>query len=230
MKEIRISQETGQTISAANQTTGTIVTLRDLKGILPDTQRVKKPKYSDLCKEQPLLTKPLPDGGIWVYANGFMVYRGESSRPYVLRVSEIKTQTYEFADKTESCALDDLPWETALFLFGDEHRERNLLEWNERTQVQYDGFDECFDDSQSQGLVLPSSENVEQTVANKLDDRMEQMLGCLTTRQRQVVEMYYYQGLTQQAIADKLEISKSAVCMSLQSAVDKLKNKSQESF
>ena len=207
-----------------------IVTLRDLKGILPDTQRVKKPKYSDLSKEQPLLTKLLPDGGIWVYANGFMVYRGESSRPYVLRVSEIKMQTYEFVGKTETCALDDLPWETALFLFGDEHRERNLLEWNERTQVQYDGFDECDDDSQSQGLVLPSPDNVEQAVAHKLDDRMERILGSLTTRQRQVVEMYYFQGLNQQAIADKLEISKPAVCISLQSAVDKLKNKSQENF
>ena len=168
-----------------------VVSLNDLKAALPVTRRVKKPKYSDLWKEKPVLTKLMPDGGIWVYANGFMIYRDASSRPYVLRVSEIKSQTYEFADKTETCSLDALPWETALFIFGDEHRERNLLEWNGRTQVQYDGFDDCDDDGEAEGIVLTASDDVENEAVERVSGDVQRMLGetirQIDTRREQVL-------------------------------------------
>jgi len=230
MKEIKKNQVTTNTPQATPQVTTPdgkpVVSLNDLKLALPDTRRVKKPKYSDLWKETPVLTKLMSDGGIWVYANGFMIYRAESSRPYVLRVSEIKSQTYEFADKTETCSLDALPWQTALFIFGDEHRERNLLEWNERTQVQYDGFDDCDEDGAAEGLVLTSTDDVEGTVVRKLDNRVEKMLGTLTARQRQIVQMYYFEELTQQEIADKLGIAQQVADRLIKAGLKNLKKNS----
>jgi hypothetical protein len=53
--------------------------------------------------------------------------------------------------------------------------------------VHYDGlrrFDE--NDEQESDVVLTSADDVEAVVMDKLDNRMERMLGCLTVRQRQV--------------------------------------------
>ena len=230
MKEIRISQETGQTISAANQTTGTIVTLRDLKDTLPDTRRVKTPTCKELRSLQPILQQPLEDGGLWVYPNGFAVYRS-GRRTTVLRIEHACSHTYEFVDGDTNCSLNDQPWAAALVLYGEGRIEQNTREWDERRSVHYDGFDDYDANDESEGqVVLTSDDDIEAVVVGKLDNCMEQMLRSLTARQRQIVEMYYCQELTQQAIADKLGISKPAVCLSLQSAMDKLKNIFQENF
>ncbi len=223
MKEIRTSQETGQTINAGNQISGVIITLRDLKSALPDTQLVKTPTYKELRSLRPFLEQPLGDGGLWVYANGFALYRF-GKRTTVLRVARASTHTYEFADGDKSCSLNDQPWATALVLYGEGRIEQNIREWDERRSLHYDGFDDFNEnDEQESDVVLTSADDVEAVVMDKLDNRMEQMLDCLTVRQRQVVEMYYCQGFTQQVIADRLGITQQVVDRLIKTGIRNIK-------
>jgi len=228
MKEIRTSQETGQTINAANQTTGVIVTLRDLKSALPDTRRVKTPTYKELCSLQPILEQPLDDGGLWVYPNGFAAYRS-GKRTTVLRVARASTHTYEFADGDKNCSLNDQPWATALVLYGEGRIEQNIREWDERRSVHYDGFDDFNENDEPEGeVVLTSADDVEAVVVGKLDNRMERMLGCLTERQRQIFTMYYNDDMKQQEIADELGIARRVVGHTLEDAISKLQKNFRE--
>ena len=230
MKEIKGNQNQSQATAQTTIDWGNIVTLRDLKDTLPDTRRVKTPTCKELRSLQPILQQPLEDGGLWVYPNGFAVYRS-GRRTTVLRIEHACSHTYEFVDGDTNCSLNDQPWAAALVLYGEGRIEQNTREWDERRSVHYDGFDDYDANDESEGqVVLTSDDDIEAVVVGKLDNCMEQMLRSLTARQRQIVEMYYCQELTQQAIADKLGISKPAVCLSLQSAMDKLKNIFQENF
>lgn len=69
---------------------------------------------------------------------------------------------------------------------------------------------------------------VEEEVPDVLDaiiqrDMLSELLGCLTERQREVVMAYFFDGLTQQQIADKLGISKPAVNKAIKSALSAMR-------
>lgn len=46
---------------------------------------------------------------------------------------------------------------------------------------------------------------------------------CLTQRQRQIVEMYYFAGLSMEQVAQTLGIGRPAVCRSLKASREKLR-------
>ena len=54
-------------------------------------------------------------------------------------------------------------------------------------------------------------------------DMLSELLDCLTERQREVVTAYFFDGLTQQQIADKLGVSQQAVDNTMRQALKKLK-------
>lgn len=54
-------------------------------------------------------------------------------------------------------------------------------------------------------------------------DMLSELLGCLTERQCEVVTAYFFDGLTQQQIADKLGIAKQSVNENLKAAIKKMK-------
>ena len=228
MKEIKKTQNRQNINNHAVNSVGDkpIVTLDDLKGIMPDIRRVKTPCVKELHQLQPILVKPLSDGGLWVYPNGFAMYKS-GRRTSVLRIARAGSHTYEFLDGEKILSLNDQPWASALVLYGEGRIEQNTREWDARRNVRYDGFEDFDETGEPESkVVLAATDDVEGTVVDKLDNPTEKMLGCLTARQRQVVKMYYLQNLTQQAIADTLGISQRAISYVLDEAAARLKKPS----
>lgn len=219
--------------STAAQTTVTtpdgkpVVSLNDLKTIMPDIRRVKTPTAKELRSLQPILEQPLEDGGLWVYPNGFALYKS-GKRTSVLRVTRASSHTYDFADGERTISLNDQPWATALVIYGEGRIEQNTSEWDSRRNVSYDGFDDSDDDEEAEGIVLTASDDVGNEVVKKLSGDMEQMLGCLSPRQRQVIEMYYLQDMTQQQIADKLGITQQVTDRLIKAGICNLQKNSKK--
>lgn len=219
-----ISTGTGiKSIQIGNINEKNISTLGELLAALPSTKGVKTPTYKALREQEPVLQKTFPDGGLWVYRNGFAAYKS-GKHITVLRVARARSHTYEFSDANSNYSMDDQPWAPALVLYGEGRIEQNICDWNERRSVHYDGFDDFDEMDEPEGdVVLAAVDDVEQAVMTKLDTSLEQMLACLTERQRQVIEMYYLQNMTQQKIADRLGINQRTVSYAIESATQRLK-------
>ena len=106
---------------------------------------------------------------------------------------------------------------------------------NDRLSRRCVGFVDDYDDEASEdrepsdAKVLAGTDNVEETVADRLDDRMKKLLACLTARQRQVITMYYIDQRTQQQIANELGISQQVVDRLIKAGIQNMK-KSQNYF
>ena len=228
---------TNTTITQAAQesqtTTNPSITLGQLKTMVHPTAGKHLPTAKQLREHDRLLmSQPLYEGDLNVFASGFAVYRA-GRHTAVLRVDRVSAYTYEFSTADRTVSLDDQPWATALTLAAEKRIEAFQ---NDRLSRRCVGFADDYDDEDSEdrepsdAKVLAGADNVEETVTDRLDDRMKKLLDCLTERQRQVVTMYYIDDMKQQEIADVLGITKPAVCIALQSAVNRLKNKSIEFF
>ena len=216
-----------------NKDTQATITLGQLKAMIRPTAGKHLPTAKQLREnDERFMTQPLYDGCIDVYHSGFAVYRS-GRHTTVLRIDRISSHTYEFSTADRMVSLDDQPWATALTLAAEKRIEAFQ---NDRLSRRCVGFMDDYDDEASEdrelsdAKVLAGTDNVEETVADRLDDRMKKLLACLTERQRQVVTMYYINDMKQKEIADALGITKPAVCIALQSAVNRLKNKSIELF
>ena len=212
--------------------TSTIVTLRDLKDTLPGTNGMHLPTAKQLREhDQLFLFQPLYDGELHVFVSGFAVYRA-GKHTAVLRVDCVSTYFYEFATTDKPISLDDQPWATALTLAAEKRMEDFQADRLSRRCV---GFADDYDDEDSEdrkpsdAKVLAGTDDVEETVACRMDDRMKKLLDCLTARQRQVVTMYYIDQRTQQQIANELGISQQVVDRLIKAGIQNMK-KSQNYF
>ena len=212
--------------------TSTIVTLRDLKNMLPSTNGKRLPNVKQLREhDQLFLFQPLYDGELHVFTSGFAVCRA-GKHTAVLRVDRVSTYFYEFATTDKPISLDDQPWATALTLAAEKRMEDFQADRLSRRCV---GFADDYDDEDSEdrkpsdAKVLAGTDDVEETVACRMDDRMKKLLDCLTARQRQVVTMYYIDQRTQQQIANELGISQQVVDRLIKAGIQNMK-KSQNYF
>ena len=53
--------------------------------------------------------------------------------------------------------------------------------------------------------------------------RLYAAMGKLTERQKEIIELYYFKGMTQQEIADELGIARPVVAKSMKASLNKLK-------
>ncbi len=84
-----------------------IVTLCDLKDILPSTNKKALPTVKQLRDhDQLLLFQPLYDGDLRVFSSGFAVYRA-GKHTAVIRVDRVSSHTYEFSTADRTVSLDN---------------------------------------------------------------------------------------------------------------------------
>ena len=230
MKEIKSTIQSTATIPALD--IKPTATLRDLKVTLPGTNGMHLPTAKQLREhDQLFLFQPLYDGELHVFVSGFAVYRA-GKHTAVLRVDCVSTYFYEFATTDKPISLDDQPWATALTLAAEKRMEDFQADRLSRRCV---GFADDYDDEDSEdrepsdAKVLAGADNVEETVTDRMDDRMKKLLDCLTARQRQVVTMYYIDQRTQQQIANELGISQQVVDRLIKAGIQNMK-KSQNYF
>ena len=227
---------TNATITQAAQesqiTTYPSITLGQLKTMVHPTAGRHLPTAKQLREhDQLFLFQPLYDGDLHVFTSGFAVYRA-GRHTTVLRVDRVSTYFYEFATTDKPISLDDQPWATALTLAAEKRMEDFQADRLSRRCV---GFADDYDDEDSEdrkpsdAKVLAGTDDVEETVACRMDDRMKKLLDCLTARQRQVVTMYYIDQRTQQQIANELGISQQVVDRLIKAGIQNMK-KSQNYF
>lgn len=200
------------------------LTFRQLREMVGNGAGHKTPTARQLREsgEEPVAVREIgPDGSLSVYPGGYAVYSNGSGTT-VVSIGECGEYTYRFHDgedglPTESrLLLDGDDWSIAVALKGEEQIEANLMnrKGDRKGGRQYEEDWEHI--------------RVEEETPDVLDaivqrDMLSELLDCLTERQREVVMAYFYDGLTQQQIADKLGVSHQAVDNILKQALKKIK-------
>lgn len=109
-----------------------------------------------------------------------------------------------------------LDFEDREFLQKEYERVKKLI----YNQHSYEGRVEL------NGLYGIRVEDILKTICEtEFEEEMAELLDeILTVRQKQVVEMYYFEGMTQEEVADILGIAQQNVQLYLQNSLEKLKN------
>lgn len=207
------------------------LTFRQLREMVGNGTGHKTPTARQLREsgEEPVAVREIgPDGSLSVYPGGYAVYSNGSGTT-VVSIGECGEYTYQFHDgedglPTESrLLLDGDDWSMAVALKGEEQIEANLMnrKGDRRGSRQYE-------DDWEHIRVEEEAPDVLDAIAQR--DMLSELLDCLTERQREVVTAYFFDGLTQQQIADKLGVSQATVKITLDRGLSNLKKKFSKNF
>ena len=200
------------------------LTFRQLREMVGNGTGHKTPTARQLREsgEEPVAVREIgPDGSLSVYPGGYAVYSNGSGTT-VVSICECGEYTYRFHD-----GEDDLPTESRLLLDGEDWSVVVALKGEE--QIEANLMNRKGDRKGSRQYVEDWEHiRVEEEAPDVLDaiiqrDMLSELLDCLTERQREVITAYFFDGLTQQQIADKLGIAKQSVNENLKAAVKKMK-------
>lgn len=200
------------------------LTFRQLREMVGNGAGHKTPTARQLREsgEEPVAVREIgPDGSLSVYPGGYAVYSNGSGTT-VVSIGECGEYTYRFHD-----GEDGLPTESRLLLDGDDWSMAVALKGEE--QIEANLMNRKGDRKGSRQYVEDWEHiRVEEEAPDVLDaiiqrDMLSKLLDCLTERQREVVTAYFFDGLTQQQIADKLGIAKQSVNENLKAAIKKMK-------
>lgn len=202
------------------------LTFRQLREMVGNGAGHKTPTARQLREsgEEPVAVREIgPDGSLSVYPGGYAVYSNGSGTT-VVSIGECGEYTYRFHDgeddlPTESrLLLDGEDWSVAVALKGEEQIEANLMnrKGDRKGSRQYEEDWEHI-------RVEEEAPDVLDAIIQK--DMLSELLGCLPERQREVIMAYFFDGLTQQQIADKLEVSQATVKITLDRGLSNLKKK-----
>lgn len=200
------------------------LTFRQLREMVGNGTGHKTPTARQLREsgEEPVAVREIgPDGSLSVYPGGYAVYSNGSGTT-VVSICECGEYTYRFHD-----GEDDLPTESRLLLDGEDWSVVVALKGEE--QIEANLMNRKGDRKGSRQYVEDWEHiRVEEEAPDVLDaiiqrDMLSELLDCLTERQREVITAYFFDGLTQQQIADKLGIAKQSVNENLKAAIKKIK-------
>lgn len=201
------------------------ITLRELKEKVASTVDVDLPSFKQLvAMASPVVAlRELTGAKLTVYENGFASYE-QAEKHTVLRVDGCGDYRYQFNDGYEIVpaeVFEDSEWAVRLVMEGErrlEHSRQVSAAEYEPASLQCDGTD-------LGGAVMIDflEEQNRQMLADEELRRLYAAIGKLTERQQQIIQLYYFKGMTQQEVADELGISKPRVCMAIEAALKKLK-------
>lgn len=177
-------------------------TLRELRGKITSTGNQLLPTAKALREsDSPVVAVMIScDVELTVYRNGFFLYKA-SGRVTVGAVDRCGGYVYDGGDALDASAFDDSDWTVRLTLEGEQRLEHNNDKRNSNTYSYSNDAVELGDLRDSFDLEAMAMER----------DLLERALGCLTDKQRQVVELRCFEGLTQTEVAQRLSISHQAV-------------------
>ena len=198
------------------------LTLRELKARLPSTKGKKLPTPKYLRESDTLIARTeVPDCVMEVYQSGFALYRTPGHYA-VLRMEYVGLALYESEqdDWRSSVDLEDEDWGIGVMLCGEERLEKMRQISAEATLVSLTGGSL---DEEGTDMEIDAGVDVLAEVVEK--DERARMLSCLTERQKEVVELYYFKGFSQPEIADRLDISIPVVCKRIKAAERAIRKK-----
>ena len=185
--------------------------------------------------------------GCMAYSCGYAVYDNGSGRT-VMWLPDCTSFTYHFDESSDAekgvlpdketlpeGLLETLPWITVVTLIGEHRIESNSMNrTSSRTGTKdYDSDDNGDKDGDAEAAMEKTYEKAyvwredrigesPETIFIRKETRRE-MLESLTEKQREVFLLYYYDGLKQREIAERLGISRDSVNDRLEGALKKVK-------
>lgn len=230
--------QTGSITINGNVTVNSTITFNELVERLGEVEKAAETPTSKKLRENagdPIMETA--DGRIRAYSNGYAVYENDCGRT-VLWIPDCESYTYRFQNKpsedmgmTDTIGADvfgEAPWFLAIMINGDHRVEDNMMNRSgsrKGTREEDENENGSREDSVKAKIarMMNVSEfgNPEEILIRK--ETVEEKLGRMTERQREVFLLYHKEGYTQQEIADMLGITQKAVDFRLDAAERKMK-------
>ena len=221
-------------------------TLADLLAYIGEVKKAEKTPTPKKLAESGS-TVIAEETGCLAYSCGYAVYDNGSGRT-VMWLPDCVSFTYYFDEATDAekgiipdkdtlpdGLLEMLPWVMAVTLIGEHRIEANSMN---RTGSRigtkdYDSDDNGDKDGDAEAALEKTYEKAyvwredrigesPETIFIRKETRRE-MLESMTDKQREVFTLYYYDGLKQREIAERLGISRDSVNDRLECALKKVK-------
>ena len=202
------------------------ISLRELKNRVDKVLEKKIPGYKQLMEMNPVVAARTTVNGatITAYMNGYAVYEADDAHT-VLDVNRCGDYRYDFNDGTYEVVpaevFEDAEWSVRLVMEGERRLENNRSKISrdyEEFALSCDGSDWA----EASMIDFMEEENAEMLADEELR-KLYAAMSKLTERQQEVVQLYFYKGLTQEEIADEFGLNKSTVCRDLAAALKKIK-------
>ena len=158
------------------------------------------------------------------YENGYAVYEVDGSHT-VMAVDRCNDYRYDFTDGTYEVipaeTFEDVEWSVRLLMEGERRMEHNL---NKRVADSENVSLECDGSDWSAAVMVDflDEDNAEMLADRELR-RLYAAMSKLTERQTEVIQLYFYKGMTLQEIAEELGITKPAVHYAMKGALKKMR-------
>ena len=198
-----------------------------LKQMLPSTagQKLPVPLVLEQAPPEILFRHENGDMAITVFTNGLYLYQRDRRRT-VFAVDRCKQLIYRYQDDEvriiPESKFSDGPCLIPLFLKGDERLNHNMEAYEEYQQAF--SLSRDVDDWNESVHVKSVEENFFDTLEEfEKEAKMQNALEQLTERQRQILRMYFENGLNRRQIAAVLHLSPSSVRDHINAAMENLR-------
>ncbi len=221
-------------------------TLADLLAYIGEVKKAEKTPTPKKLAESGS-TVIAEETGCLAYSCGYAVYDNGSGRT-VMWLPDCVSFTYYFDEATDAekgiisdkdtlpdGLLEMLPWVMAVTLIGEHRIEANSMNrtGSRSGTKDYDSDDNGDKDGDAEAALEKTYEKAyvwredrigesPETIFIRKETRRE-MLESMTDKQREVFTLYYYDGLKQREIAERLGISRDSVNDRLECALKKVK-------
>ena len=221
-------------------------TLADLLAYIGEVKKAEKTPTPKKLAESGS-TVIAEETGCLAYSCGYAVYDNGSGRT-VMWLPDCVSFTYYFDEATDAekgiipdkdtlpgGLLEMLPWVMAVTLIGEHRIEANSMNrtGSRSGTKDYDSDDNGDKDGDAEAALEKTYEKAyvwredrigesPETIFIRKETRRE-MLESMTDKQREVFLLYYYDGLKQREIAERLGISRDSVNDRLECALKKVK-------
>lgn len=211
---------------AADLAVNAHITLRELKTKINTVVGKKLPTFKTLMENEPVaVAQTMVNGAkLTAYENGYAVYEVDGSHT-VMAVDRCKDYRYDFTDGTYEVipaeTFEDVEWSVRLLMEGERRMEHNL---NKRVADSENVSLECDGSDWSAAVMVDflDEDNAEMLADRELR-RLYAAMSKLTERQTEVIQLYFYKGMTLQEIAEELGIAKPAVHYAMKGALKKMR-------
>lgn len=202
------------------------ITLHELKERVELVLEKKIPGYKQLMAMNPVaVARAMVNGAVvTAYENGYAVYEADGAHT-VLDVNRYGDYRYDFTDGTYQVVpaevFEEAEWSVRLVMEGERRLENN----RNKISRDYEEFALACDGSDWTDAAMidfMEKENAE-ILADEELRKLYAAMSKLTERQTEVIQLYFYKGMSQEEIAEELGIGQRAVSYSLTGALKKIR-------
>ena len=225
--QVAVSQMAASAAQAVEQVAlNAHITLRELKARVETVLEKKIPGYKQLMEMKPVaVARTMVNGAvITAYQNGYAVYEADDAHT-VLDVNRCGDYRYDFTDGTYQVVpaevFEEAEWSVRLVMEGERRLENN----RSKISRDYEEFALACDGSDWTDAAMidfMEKENAEMLADEELR-KLYAAMSELTDRQTEVIQLYFYKGMSQEEIAEELGIGQRAVSYSLTGALKKIR-------